>query len=258
MNPIDLSLLGALLLMGILGFSRGFIGELSRILAWILALVATFWDIPLLQTFVRARLESRFVADIVVSGLVFIIAFTIISLIGSLCSGLIRGTVISPLDRVLGCVLGAAKCAFLLSCLSIMATCFLPLSEMPDFIQKSSLVPYVIQTGDTIQKLLPKSLQNFLEELTKKHEGSTEKILENGEAVEGLAKLEPKKMEGEEGAAYSKEQSTSLDHFVEYAQKEAQKSSPSEVAPPAEQSKEKETEQSSDDSSSTEKNAEAA
>lgn len=170
-NTVDLALVGAMGVTALIGLSRGFIRELASILAWVLAGVVTFWDIPILQALMKAHLSSAFMADVVAGLLVFVIAFAIVSLVGTLCANFIRGATVSPVDRLFGVCLGAAKGFFLLGCIELMVVCFLPRSEMPEMMRKSFLMPFVAEISDGIRSVLPKELQVFLDEMSSKNTG---------------------------------------------------------------------------------------
>lgn len=169
LNTLDLCLMGAMGITALIGLSRGFIRELSSIMAWILAGIATFWDIPILQALMKAHIASAFIADIVAALLVFVIAFAIVSLVGTICANFIRGTTVSPIDRLFGTLLGATKGFFLLSCTELVVNCFWPRQEMPEIVQKSFLMPPIVQLSDGIRSVLPREMQIFLNEFSGKN-----------------------------------------------------------------------------------------
>lgn len=252
-NTVDLALVGAMGLTALIGLSRGFIRELASILAWVLAGIVTFWDIPILQALMSAHISSAFIADVVTGLLVFIIAFAIVSLVGTLCANFVRGATLSPVDRLFGICLGAAKGFFLLSCVELMAVCFVPRPEMPEVVRKSFLMPYVAEISDGIRSVLPKELQVFLNELSSKTvgsypsnceenssqnsagassitdlpknsevKGSVDALLgtaqepSEGNDVRGLAMLAPKDPQGEaSGGVYTVDQKATLDRMLD-------------------------------------------
>lgn len=167
MAIFDLSVLGFLLVTLAIGVSRGFIREVSSVLAWILAGVASFWDFPLLNSFARSHIDMPLVADAVAMIAVFVIAFTIISLIGTVCANLVRGTLISPVDRTLGALAGLFKGVILLGVLELFVSCFLPRTSLPPSIQNSLLKSLVDQVSDTLRQCLPESVQSQLNSLHK-------------------------------------------------------------------------------------------
>lgn len=172
LNTVDFALIGAMGVTALIGLSRGFIRELASILAWVLAGIVTFWDIPILQALMKAHISSAFVADVVAGLLVFVIAFAIVSLIGTLCANFVRGTTVSPVDRLFGTALGAAKGFFLLSCVELVAVSFVPRPEMPEGVQQSFLMPFVAEISDGVRSILPQEFQVFLSEVSSKSTGS--------------------------------------------------------------------------------------
>jgi membrane protein required for colicin V production len=203
MNIVDVVLLGVVFLTLLVGFWRGFIREFSSIMAWLLAGVATFWDIPILRTFIRSKVESALIADVITGVCVFIIAFVIISLIGTICAGFVRGTVLSPIDRALGGVLGGAKGAFLLCAANIIAECFVTRGEMPELIAQSFIMSfYVHDMSDALYPFLPEPIREYLAKLKSNNFSPLEVVPKSNstatdEDVEDLGTLKPKKTPGE-------------------------------------------------------------
>ncbi|MDR0632575.1 MAG: CvpA family protein [Holosporales bacterium] len=198
MNIVDVFLLGIVFVTLLIGFWRGFIREFSSIMAWILAGVATFWDIPILRTFIRSKIESALISDVITGVCVFIIAFVIISLIGTICAGFVRGTILSPIDRSLGGMLGGAKGAFLICSASIIAECFVLRSEMPELVAKSFVMNfYVYGMSDALYPFLPEPVREYLTKLRNNNFAPLEVVPKsnNGasnEDVEVLGTLKPK------------------------------------------------------------------
>lgn len=221
MNSIDLFILGIMLLTALIGASKGFIRELSSIMAWILAGIATFWDIPVLRTFMRSHFETAFVADIIAGVFVFVIAFTIVSLIGTMCSSFIRGTMISPIDRSLGSLLGGTKGFFIISCVELFAVCFIPRNEMPAQVQQSSFIGYVYELSDWIRAALPQEIRQFFDELAYKNNSSYSykeetSVAENDEKIKELAILSPKTItEDTTGGVYTEDQKDHLNRVLD-------------------------------------------
>lgn len=166
MNSVDLILMGIVLITFLIGLWRGFIREFSSIMAWTLAGIATFWDVPFLRTFMRSHIHSSLMADLAAGVCVFLIAFIIISLMGTICAGFVRGSLVSSIDRSLGSLLGAFKGIVILCGLNIMAECFMERTAMPEIVQKSFVVHfYLYQGSDLLFSLLPQSIKNYLIEL---------------------------------------------------------------------------------------------
>lgn len=228
MNTIDFFILATMGITALIGVSRGFIRELSSIMAWILACIATFWDIPLLSGFMRSHFESVFIANIVAGILVFVIAFIIVSLIGTLCAGFVRGTFISPIDRLFGSIVGGVKGFIIISCVELAAVCFIARDEMPAQIQQSNFMPYVYNCSDWIRSILPFKIRHFLDELTYKngsiksnsmieHQNEPAKETKTNEVsdkLKELSTLTPKASEEIE-ANYTPNQKDKLNQLIE-------------------------------------------
>jgi membrane protein required for colicin V production len=221
MNIVDAAILVVLLLVSIVGVAKGFIRELSSIIAWVLAGIASLWDIPMLQTFMRAHFDSAFVADIIAGVFVCVIAFTIVSLIGTICSGFIRGTVISPLDRFLGAVLCVAKWIFLISCLEISVNFFISRDEMHSEVKQSVLAKVIYDLSDWILSVLPNDLKQFLDELSyRKIIDITNDATTTKETVKNLGTLSTKVIDNVADGVYTNEQKDQLNKVLEFQKKQ--------------------------------------
>ncbi|MDR0630988.1 MAG: CvpA family protein [Holosporales bacterium] len=215
MNSVDLIIIGVMSIALIVGFSKGFIRELSSILAWVLAGIATFWDFPLLRTFMRAHFDTAFIADIIASVFVCVIAFTIVSFIGTVCAGFIRGTVISPVDRTFGAILGMAKYALVLGAIELVAHIFVPRASMPDQIIQSSFIRFIHYVSDCLQTALPNELQAFLHEFSgAKPVPDESAIIVDETEVKELGTLEPKSVTGAVGGGYTSDQNDQLNRIL--------------------------------------------
>lgn len=224
MNTVDFCVLSAIGITALIGIARGFIRELSSIMAWVLAGVATFWDVPFVNAFMRSHFESSFLADIITTVAVFLIAFIIVSLIGTVCASFIRGSMISPIDRLFGALLGSTKGIILISCLELISVCFVARNEMPSMIQQSVLIPYIYNLSDFVRSTLPDKARNFLDDLTYKNGSMTlaqaqasrpvSPAKEGGDKLKELSTLIPKNPAGEEGS-YTQTQQAHLNKILE-------------------------------------------
>ncbi len=243
MGVFDFSLCFFLLVTLAVGVSRGFIREVSSILAWILAGVATFWDIPLLRSYMATHIETTLVANAVAALAAFVIAFTIVSLIGTVCASLVRGTLISPLDRMLGAAVGVLKGVFLLGGLEILASCFIPRSSMPKVItEESFLSPALFAFSDWLRPRLPEAILCHLDRLQQQNvalgpsapisqSSSTESqhpeapvSTEKQERIKTQGELKPKEILDDAKAiegAFTKEQNKQLDEFLKNSSTES-------------------------------------
>jgi membrane protein required for colicin V production len=222
MNIVDVCIIGAALVTLLIGISRGFVREFSSIMAWVLAGIATFWDIPILRTFMRSKIESALISDVIAALCVFTIAFIIISLIGTIFSGIIRGTIVSPIDRALGMLLGFLKGIVLVCCFNIVAECFVLRRDMPEPIKQSVIMNcYLYDVSEAIKSVLPNDVKEFLNSLSEKDgslaseehvkDSRKDEVSEND--VENLSILRPKQSDAEEGN-YTKQQNDQLKMLV--------------------------------------------
>ena len=221
MNIVDIFIIVAVLITTIIGITRGFIKELSSITAWVLAGVATFWDIPILRTFMRSKFSSVLVSDVLTGVSAFVIAFVIVSLIGTICAGMIRGTVISSIDRSFGSILGAAKGVLLISCIEIISGSFISREEMPDQVKQSFFANYYIyKVSDFVYELLPAQITSYLDDIKAKNSMFSSQYKEekrdsivSDEDLENLGTLKTKKIENN-NESYTRQQIDKLNSVL--------------------------------------------
>ncbi|MDR1597391.1 MAG: CvpA family protein [Holosporales bacterium] len=218
MNTVDFAILGVISISGIIGFAKGFVRELSSILAWILAGVATFWDIPFLRTFMQAHFETAFIANIVAIVLACVIAFTIVSFIGTVCAGFIRGTILSPIDRIFGALLSSGKCVLLLSCVEIATGFFVTREAVPDSIAQSTLIVWIYYVSDQLQKAMPEKVQTFIKDFANQKsipDDNFADISNSDPEVENLGTLAPKTPDDLTSGAYTSDQRDRLNIVIQ-------------------------------------------
>lgn len=168
MNTVDICFVSVLGLTALVGVARGFLREFASVLAWVLACVAVFWVGPFVCAFVRSHVDSAFVADILSSVSLFFLVLVLVSLINTLCVGMTRGVLISPVDRLLGCVLGVLKGCVVLACIDLVSSCFVAREEI-GLMQESALAPYVYHMSGALRAILPTKVQILLDDLARRN-----------------------------------------------------------------------------------------
>jgi membrane protein required for colicin V production len=138
-----------------IGFLRGFVTEVLSLAAWVAAIVALkFLHTPTTDLF-GAMVGTRGGAAVLAFAVVFLIVFIGTRMLAQRLGGYTRGSLVGPVDRVLGGGFGALKgligatLLFLLASL-IYDTAFGRLSARPAWMTESRSYPLLNATGRAI------------------------------------------------------------------------------------------------------------
>ena len=153
--PVDLVVLGLLLLSGIWGFLRGFVREVLGIAGWLGAVAATWFALPLAQPLARDLIAIETVADGAAALLIFLIALVIFSLIAGAIAQQVRSSSLGALDRALGFLFGLGRGA-LVAVIALLVVQFALRDErLPPWIAEARALPLVQRGADLLQQVLP-------------------------------------------------------------------------------------------------------
>lgn len=136
----------------VLGFMRGFIGEVLSLLAWVAAIVALkFFHTPVTEALAGIGAGAAVLAFVLVFGIVFIAGKLIARQIGTYT----RRSVVGPFDRVLGAGFGALKGLILATLLYLAGTLVYDTiygrsAERPQWLAQSRTYPLLNASGRAI------------------------------------------------------------------------------------------------------------
>lgn len=153
----------AVLLVGLAalaGLARGFVGEVFSLLAWVAGIAAVRFGFeatkPIVQPFVGDEAGAAILAFV---GL-FLGAFILVRLLGGSVSKSTKGSIIGPVDRLLGLGFGATKgvlaAALLFLLVNLTFDTIDPGEPSPDWIAKAKTAPTLA--------MISKVLVDFVEE----------------------------------------------------------------------------------------------
>ena len=159
MSPLDLAVLAALVIAGLLGLWLGVVRVLLGIGSWIGAALLTVYGLPLLRPTAREWIESPFLADLAAGAAVFLVGLVILTVLTHLIAERVRGSALGAVDRSVGLVVGLALGIVIASGGFLVVERLLvepgQSSERPDWIQDSRTAPPLRWTGDFMISLLP-------------------------------------------------------------------------------------------------------
>jgi membrane protein required for colicin V production len=157
MPIVDIVIAAAIVVSIVVGFVRGFIKEAISIAALLLAIWAALYLGPVVGDVSSSWLSSEELQNWFGRILVFAVILAVGGLIGWLLSRLVRISVLSGTDRLLGSLFGACRGAVLLA-VFVLAGEFVGFSDAPWWTE-SALIPHVQVLADWIAEMAPRGLE---------------------------------------------------------------------------------------------------
>ena len=141
MTVLDYIILGVVLFSAVAGVIRGFLREICSLVTWILAFWLAWRLGPLLEPHLGGALSSESVRHWAARVPIFILVLMVGAALGALVSHLVRLSLFSGLDRMLGFVLGILRGLVILGVAAMI--CHAVKLDGESWWQGSRLVPYV-------------------------------------------------------------------------------------------------------------------
>ncbi len=154
-NPVDLGVLGILLISAFFAFLRGFTKEVLSILGWAGAAFVTFIAFNPLKPFARHYLSPHYLADGVTGTAIFLVVLLILSLISHAIASRVRASAVSALDRSLGFLFGLARGAIVICIAYLLVSWVLPQTEQPSWLLSARSLPLMKEGGNLLLGFLP-------------------------------------------------------------------------------------------------------
>ena len=166
MNPVDLGVLGAILLCALISLIMGFVRTILALSSWAGAALVTVWGFAYARPFARDYVSPPLLADIAAGLGVFIGALIVFSVVSHVLSSMVRGSPLSFLDRTLGFVLGGVIGAVLVAVAWLGAAAFIERDKMPEVLQTARTLPMVEQLSELVRSQLPVELRGTMRDAT--------------------------------------------------------------------------------------------
>lgn len=155
-NPLDVAVVVVVLLSAALAFARGFAREVLSVFAWVGAILVALYAFPHVAPLVRAKVETRFVADVLAGGAVFTGALIVFSMVSHRLTDGIRAGSLSAIDRSLGFGFGAFR-GVVIACLAYLFMVFLwpGEAEQPDWFKTARTRPMLEGGAGLLKRMVP-------------------------------------------------------------------------------------------------------
>ncbi len=158
-NPVDLAVIVILLLSAFLAFVRGFVLEVLSVISWIGAAAVAYYLFPAALPYVERYITQDLAARIATGAGLFVIALTILSLIGHFVAKAVKGPALGAVNRSLGFLFGLARGALLICLAYLMLIWLLPDEDQrPQWVAEARTRPLIEQGTALLQAALPAEL----------------------------------------------------------------------------------------------------
>ena len=170
---LDLGLIAVVLISALLSMLRGFTREVLAIASWAAAAAAAFYFYPLLEPILQSKfhIQKEVVAKAGAAGIIFFITLVVVSIITVRISDVILDSKIGALDRSLGFVFGAGRGYLLCVIAFVFFAWLVPEKSQPVWVQDSKTKGWLMQTGESIEAMLPENLDSQLSNILSKKKG---------------------------------------------------------------------------------------
>ncbi len=154
-NPVDLAILGIMLLSAIFSWVRGFTGEVLAVASWAAASVAAYYLHPMALAYLTPMIPNPKLALAAAIASVFLLTLIFVSLITTKLSDLILDSAIGTLDRTLGLLFGAARGLLIAIVAFMFFDTLVGEKSQPDWLRDARLRPVLKVSSEAIFAAMP-------------------------------------------------------------------------------------------------------
>lgn len=190
---LDLGLIAVVLVSAFLSMLRGLTREVLAIASWAAAAAAAYYLYPLVLPYVRPHIQKEAIAMAVAASAVFFVTLIVVSLVTIKLSDAILNSKIGALDRSLGFLFGAGRGYLLCTIAFVFFAWLVPEKSYPQWVENSKTKAWLLQTGESLQAMLPDNLDEIIQDRLNKRKPSSDDLAEDPdtEAVPSAPKSPP-------------------------------------------------------------------
>jgi membrane protein required for colicin V production len=158
-NLVDLAVLVVIALSAIFAFARGFVREVLSIAAWAGAAVITLYGFNYVYGVTKHFVTTPLLAELIAGAGLFLVSLIVLTILTGSVARLVQWNALTPIDRTLGLIFGAARGAVLVSIAYFVVDITLPPNDRPSLLRDAKSEPLLAQGADMLRGVLPESLQ---------------------------------------------------------------------------------------------------
>jgi membrane protein required for colicin V production len=171
---LDLAVLAAVLVSGLLAMLRGFTREVLAILSWVAAAAAAYYFYPMVLPYITPHISKTELALAAAISVVFIISLVLVSLVTVKLSDIILDSKIGALDRTLGFVFGAVRGLLLAIVAFVFYSWLVNDANQPVWVRNAHTKPILQAGGEKLRELLPDDIDSIVAKIKAKKASVTE------------------------------------------------------------------------------------
>jgi membrane protein required for colicin V production len=164
-NPFDVAIYICLVIAFVTGFSSGLLRSLATIFGYVAGMAVAVAVAPFFTRLAAEQWHLPPAQNWIVLVAVFIVAAVFISAVLRYFVSEITGPDISPVDRLLGAVLGIVRILFVAVLIVIIFDRIIPPGFEPGFLAGSKLRPILSQAGRQGLRKLPPEIEDYIDRL---------------------------------------------------------------------------------------------
>jgi membrane protein required for colicin V production len=176
-NWVDLVIVAVIAISALLAFMRGLVREVMGVGAWIGAALFTFWASPLVEPRVATWLGSGDYSKPVAYLICFLVSLVLLMIVAGMIGSVVRGSLLSGIDRTLGVVFGAVRGAALMAAAYLIVGLLVVPDRWPDPVKQAGLLPYVYTGAGWLADCLPPTMRPHVVDLPKGREINSNDLL---------------------------------------------------------------------------------
>ena len=171
---LDLAVLAAVLVSGLLAMLRGFTREVLAILSWVAAAAAAYYFYPMVLPYITPHISKTEIALAAAISAVFIVSLILVSLVTVKLSDIILDSKIGALDRTLGFVFGAVRGLLLAIVAFVFYSWLVNDANQPVWVRNAHTKPILQAGGEKLRELLPDDIDSIVAKIKAKKASVTE------------------------------------------------------------------------------------
>ncbi len=183
LNIVDIAVIVALVLSGLLAFMRGLVHEVLSVGAWVGAAVVTLYGFPEAQPIARDFIPIELAADITAGVVIFLVALILFSIISRALAQKVQQSSMGALDRSLGLLFGVARGALIVVVAWMFMAWLLPPDDRPTWITEAKSRPWIERGATLVQQVVPESIRLEGERAAEAAKETTEDAIDAGEKL---------------------------------------------------------------------------
>jgi membrane protein required for colicin V production len=155
MTWVDLVVFGFIGISGLLAFARGLVREVLGIGAWIGAVIAAIFGLPMMHDVVRKWVHAPEWVNPVSFMVLFLLTLIVLMLVARIIGRMVRRSALGGIDRTLGLVFGLARGAAVVIVAYIIGQMVFPIERWPDAVLQARTLTPTYEAARWVREQLP-------------------------------------------------------------------------------------------------------